>query len=87
MAADRLFIAERALSMPRRDVRFFLSAGLFEGAHGGARGILETTRHLRDVLRAKGCDVTAREYAAGHDHLAWRGALGDGLSALFAARP
>jgi enterochelin esterase family protein len=81
---DRLFIPELALSMPTVDVRFHLTAGLFEGAHGGARGILETTRHLRDVLRAKGYDVGWRDYAAGHDHLVWRGALGDGLLALFA---
>ncbi|QCO17939.1 DUF3327 domain-containing protein (plasmid) [Azospirillum brasilense] len=67
----------------RRPVRFFLSAGLFEGGSDGDVGILESSRHLRDVLEAKGYEVTYRDYAAGHDRFAWRGALGDGLIALF----
>lgn len=74
-------------SMARRPVRLFLAAGLFEGTIDGEIGILESTRHLRDVLEAKGYAVSHREYAAGHDHFAWRGALGDGLLALFGAEP
>ncbi|MNT11942.1 enterobactin/ferric enterobactin esterase [compost metagenome] len=46
-------------------------------------GILETNRHLRDVLVAKGYDVVLREYAGGHDYFVWRGAISDGLVALF----
>ena len=68
-------------------MRVFLSAGLFEREHGGADGILETSRHLRDVLTARGYDVTAREYAGGHDYFVWRGALADGLLALFGRPP
>ncbi|TWA56399.1 enterochelin esterase family protein [Azospirillum baldaniorum] len=67
----------------RRPVRFFLSAGLFETGSDGEIGILESSRHLRDVLEAKGYKVAYRDYAAGHDRFAWRGALGDGLLALF----
>ncbi|MBP2227777.1 enterochelin esterase family protein [Azospirillum agricola] len=67
----------------RAPVRFFLSAGLFESGSAGDLGILESSRHLRDVLEAKGYDVAYREYAAGHDYYAWRGVLGDGLLALF----
>lgn len=63
--------------------RFFLSAGLFERARAGSDGILETNRHLRDVLKAKGHAVTHREYAGGHDYFVWRGALADGLLNLF----
>ncbi len=74
-------------STARRPVRLFLAAGLFEGTIDGEIGILESTRHLRDVLEAKGYAVSHREYAAGHDHFAWRGALGDGLLALFGAVP
>ncbi|ALJ38389.1 MULTISPECIES: enterochelin esterase [Azospirillum] len=70
-------------SRDRRPVRFFLSAGLFEAGGDGEIGILETSRHLRDVLEAKGYEVAYRDYAAGHDLFAWRGALGDGLLALF----
>lgn len=67
---------------PSRSTRFFLSAGLFETGREEP-GILETTRHLRDVLMAKGYPVTYRDYAAGHDYIAWRNALVDGLIALF----
>lgn len=57
-------------------VRFHLEAGLFES---GGKSILETTRHLRDVLMAKGYDVRHREYASGHDLAHWRSTLGTGL--------
>lgn len=76
-------VAGLVASRDRRPVRFFLSAGLFESGSDGEIGILESSRHLRDVLEAKGYDVVYRDYAAGHDHFAWRGALGDGLLALF----
>lgn len=76
-------IAHRVATTERRPVRVFLSAGLFEREHGGADGILETNRHLRDVLLARGYSVTSREYAGGHDYFVWRGALADGLLALF----
>lgn len=77
------FVASRVAGLPRLPVRFFLSAGLFEVAKGGTGGILETSRHLRDVLEAKGYETVYREYAAGHDYFAWRGTLADGLEALF----
>lgn len=66
----------------KRDIRFHLSAGRFEGPHADSLGILDTSRHLRDVLRAKGYDVSYREYSGGHDYFVWRGALADGLLAL-----
>lgn len=77
------YVASQAASSARVPVRFFLSAGLFEVAKGGTGGILETSRHLRDVLEAKGYEATYREYAAGHDYLAWRGILAEGLVGLF----
>ena len=43
---------------------------------------METSRHLADVLRAKGYAVTRREHATGHDYLHWQGALACGLVAL-----
>ena len=67
---------------PRRDVRFYLDAGRYEGARGGQDGILETSHHLGDVLRAKGYAVTQVEHDTGHDHLHWQGSLGCGLVAL-----
>ena len=38
-----------------------------------AGAILESTRHLRDVLRAKGYSVTFAQFTGGHDYLSWRG--------------
>lgn len=79
-------VAAEVARLPRLPVRFFLSAGLFEVAKGGTGGILETSRHLRDVLEAKGYDAVYAEYAGGHDYLVWRGALADGLQALFSGQ-
>lgn len=76
-------VAARYAAVPKRPVRFFISAGRFETGRDGSAGIIETSRALRDVLRLRGYQVTWREYAAGHDHFAWRGAVADGLIALF----
>ena len=66
------------------EVRLWMSAGLYEtGRTPGTVSILETTRHLRDILTLQGKDVTYREYAGGHDYLVWRGALTEGLLDLF----
>lgn len=78
------YVAARVASEPRREVRFFLTAGLFETGRPGSTGILETSRHLRDVLTAKGYNVAYREYAGGHDYVVWRGALADALIELAA---
>ncbi|MGZ4291832.1 MAG: alpha/beta hydrolase [Gaiellaceae bacterium] len=57
-------------------VRFYLDVGLLEAQ------LLESTRELRDDLRAKGYDVTYQEYAGGHDFFWWGETLADGLVAL-----
>ncbi len=62
---------------PRQPLRFYLQSGLFEGPM-----ILDTNRHLRDVLRAKEYRLEQVEYPAGHDYLQWRGSLGCGLVSL-----
>ena len=60
-----------------------MDAGLFEVDTFGTGGaILEPSRHMRDVLLAKGYDVLYRQYASGHDYLNWRGTLADGLMVL-----
>jgi len=67
---------------PARELRFYLDAGRYEASRGGRDGILETSRHLGDVLRAKGYKVTQVEHDTGHDYLHWQGSLGCGLIAL-----
>jgi enterochelin esterase family protein len=65
-------------------VRFYLEAGRFEVGLGG--GIRAETRRLRDVLEAKGCEVTYREPVGDHDYAVWRGSFADGLLALLGGR-
>lgn len=72
-------VAAWVAKSPRKNVRFHLTARLFETGRAGSPGIVDTSRHLRDVLAARGYVVTYREYAGGHDYLVWRGALADAL--------
>lgn len=76
------WVQRRYAQSPRQPVRFYLDAGRYERARGGQDGILETNRHLADVLRAKGYEVTHAEHETSHDYLQWQGSLGCGLVAL-----
>lgn len=80
------FMVKEVLASPKLPLRFYLVAGTFESDTSGEGGnILESTRHLRDVLRAKGYDVHYQQFVGGHDGLSWRGALADGLIDLLGA--
>jgi enterochelin esterase-like enzyme len=83
--ADRQdYVAHLVAEGPEPAIRIFMSAGLFEGdASKGVGSILDTNRHLRDVLLAKNNHATYREYAGGHDFLIWRSIVIDGLISLF----
>jgi enterochelin esterase-like enzyme len=77
------FMVRQFLASPKLPLRFYLAAGTFEiDRDGGGGGILECTRHLRDVLLAKGYQVHYQQFVGGHDGLSWRGTLADGLIAL-----
>lgn len=80
-AREPEWLTREYVAAPRMPLRFYLEAGLFEGARGPG-GILSTSRHLRDVLQAKGYPVRYAETASGHDYLHWRGSLACGLLAL-----
>lgn len=75
------WVARRIVDEPPAGVRFYMDIGLLESGptRGGGPSMLVTNRHLRDVLRAKGLDVTYRELSGGHDYIVWRGTLADGL--------
>jgi enterochelin esterase family protein len=68
---------------PRRDVKLYLEAGIYEtGRLANGVDLLTANRHLRDVLRAKGYRVTYDEFAGGHSDLNWRTGYAKGLLAL-----
>ncbi|WP_335932746.1 enterochelin esterase [Streptomyces sp. PTD5-9] len=60
----------------RRPVRLCLEVGLQEWM------LLAENRRLRNVLRARGYDVSYREFNGGHDYACWRGGLADALTEL-----
>ncbi|HKO44437.1 MAG TPA: alpha/beta hydrolase-fold protein [Pyrinomonadaceae bacterium] len=81
------FLVKEFLASPKLPIRFYLSAGTFEiDRNGGGGEILEGTRHLRDVLLAKGYQVHYQQFVGGHDGLSWRGGLADGLITLLGGR-
>ncbi len=76
------WLTQRYAAAPRLPLEFRLEAGLFEMGRDGQSGIRDTTRHLRDVLHARGYVVSHREYAAAHGYEYWRASLAEGLLAL-----
>jgi enterochelin esterase family protein len=83
--------ARKYLAEPRRPIRFYLETGLYDNVPGANLPLYEMVldetnlmgnRHLRDVLRAKGYEVTYREVGGGHDYVHWRAMLADGLMTL-----
>ena len=83
--------AQAYLAAPRKPIRFYIEVGLYDNVPGAGLPLHELVldetnlmgnRHLRDVLRAKGYDVTYREVGGGHDLVHWRAMLADGLMAL-----
>ncbi|QSQ23282.1 enterochelin esterase [Pyxidicoccus parkwayensis] len=83
-AEEHEWLTARFAAMPRKDVRFYLNVGLLERgpSPGNSPSQLVANRHLRDVLKARGYDVTYRELNGGHDYIGWPGGLADGLMSL-----
>jgi enterochelin esterase-like enzyme len=81
--AEPNYLAKEFVKSPKLPLRFYMDAGSFEvDVSGGGGAILEPSRHMRDVLLAKGYEVHYQENVGGHDYLSWRGSLADGLLAL-----
>ncbi len=76
------WLTRQIAESPLRPVRFYLEAGVFEVGQRGDAGILQTTRHLRDVLKARGYAVDHAEPAGAHGYDYWRYSFPDGLVAL-----
>ena len=82
------WLAKQFVKSPKLALKFYIDAGSFEfdsGGNGG--GILEPSRHMRDVLLAKGYEVHYQQFVGGHDYLSWRGTFADGLLALIGRAP
>ena len=77
------WLAKEFIKSPKLPLKFWMDAGVFEvDSRGGGGAILEPSRHMRDVLLAKGYEVHYQQFNSGHDYLNWRGTLADGLIAL-----
>jgi enterochelin esterase family protein len=61
----------------RLPIKFYLDVGLWEGA-----GMLTPNRTFRDLLQAKGYDVTYREFVGAHTYLNWRATFPEALISL-----
>jgi enterochelin esterase-like enzyme len=82
------WFAKEFIRSPKLPIRFHMDAGTFEVDQAGTGGnVLETSRHMRDVLLAKGYDVHYQQFTGGHDYLSWRGTMADGLIALIGVTP
>lgn len=79
------WLRRRFQQRPRAAIELYLSAGTLE-TDAADGGVLEQNRLQRDALRALGYAVAYQELAAGHDPLAWRAALPNGLITLFPPR-
>lgn len=73
-------LTDEFVRRPKVPVRFYLEAGRFE--NDLPDDLLGENRRLRDVLRAKGYDVTYTEFSGGHHFVSWRGTFSDGLIAV-----
>ncbi len=84
-------IAQMYAAAARVPVRFYLETGLYENVPSAGlplhelaldEGITAGNRHFRDVLIAKGYEVTYRETATAHEPVHWRATLADALMTL-----
>lgn len=75
----RQFAVERKLPL-----RFYLVVGLFERDHEfpDAPSLLQASRHMRDVLLAKGYAVGYEEVVSGHELYAFSAALPEALQSV-----
>ncbi len=81
---DSGWLIERLAEAPRKQIRFYLDAGIWEG-----NMMLFSNRMLRSVLTGKGYDVVYNESDGIHSSYYWMLRLPDGLQATLgkSARP
>jgi enterochelin esterase-like enzyme len=78
------WLIQQYAKSPRQNLRFFLDVGSLETVPTFSNGssILNSNRHFRDVLRAKGYSVKYVEFAGGHDFICMQHTFAEGLEHL-----
>lgn len=76
------WLTRQFVASPRLPLQFYLSVGRGEARARIRPNQLIASRHMRDVLLAKGYPVRYAETDGKHDHAAWRATLADALAAL-----
>jgi enterochelin esterase family protein len=79
------WLARQFVEGPLLPLEFYLSVGRQEASARIRPNQLIASRHLRDVLRARGYPVHYQETNGRHDHQSWRSTLADGILALVGA--
>ena len=69
----------------QQPLSFYIDVGRIERIPG--YDLLMVNRHLRNVLLARGYDVSYAELGGGHEYLSWRGGFSNGLLALLDGVP
>jgi enterochelin esterase family protein len=76
---DLGWIIREFAARPRLPLRFYLTVGRFDVYWVNT---VRMNRHMRDVLTAKGYPLVYEEFHGGHDVIAIRGKVADGLIAI-----
>lgn len=78
------WLARQVIQRPRLPIRFFLAVGRLETTvyDNYMPTQLTNSRHMRNVLQAKGYDVHYVEYPGAHDFIWWHSMVVEGLLAL-----
>lgn len=78
------WITRQIAASPKVDLRFVLSVGKLEHDHDFPHSvsILQSNRHMRDVLLAKGYELTYSEVVGGHEIYSGMMALPDNLASM-----
>lgn len=83
--AEPEWLARQVATSARKPLDVYLDAGLLEAEPNPETGLsmLTVTRHMRDVLGARGYPVMYQEFAGGHDPIGWRTTLPAALRHFF----
>lgn len=86
LRGEKEWLIQQYIESPTHDIRFFLDTGILETVlhFDYCSGIMQMTRHFRDVLKAKGYPVSYVEFAGGHDYICWQETFALGLEHLLA---